>query len=77
MKKQSGFWLGLLLLGAAVYGQENPSVKLENLTWFEAEKKLKNYQVVAFALGARTKEHGPHLQLNNDYIMVVSTNRTH
>ncbi|MHA1198795.1 MAG: creatininase family protein [Candidatus Heimdallarchaeaceae archaeon] len=47
----------------------NPSVILENLTWIEAEEVLKRYDVVLIALGARTKEHGPHLPLNNDFIM--------
>ena len=45
------------------------SVALENLTWPEAEKALKNYTVVLFAVGARTKEHGPHLPLKTDYVM--------
>ena len=45
------------------------SVKLEELTWVEAERVLKEYEVVMIPLGARTKEHGPHLPLNNDWIM--------
>ena len=45
------------------------SIELENLTWMQAEKVLKNYEVVLIALGARTKEHGPHLPLNNDYLI--------
>jgi len=45
------------------------SVQLEFLTWLEAETKLKEFDVVLLALGARTKEHGPHLPLNNDFIM--------
>ncbi len=45
------------------------SVNLEDLTWIEAEKVLKEYDVVLIALGARTKEHGPHLLLKNDYVM--------
>jgi creatinine amidohydrolase len=45
------------------------SVELENLTWVQAEDALKKYEVVLIALGARTKEHGPHLPLNTDYIM--------
>jgi len=44
-------------------------LKLEDLTWVEAENALKKYQVVMIPLGARTKEHGPHLPLNNDWIM--------
>jgi creatinine amidohydrolase len=45
------------------------SVWLENLTWIEAEDALRGYEVVMIPLGARTKEHGPHLPLNNDWIM--------
>jgi creatinine amidohydrolase len=45
------------------------SVELENLTWVQAEEALKRYEVVLIALGARTKEHGPHLPLKTDYIM--------
>lgn len=48
------------------------SIELETLTWIEAEKVLKSYQVALIALGARTKEHGPHLQLNNDYLFAES-----
>ncbi len=45
------------------------SVWLEHLTWIEAEEAFKRYEVVVIPLGARTKEHGPHLPLNNDWIM--------
>lgn len=45
------------------------SVEVENLTWVQAEQVLKRYDVVLIALGARTKEHGPHLPLKTDYIM--------
>jgi len=45
------------------------SIRLESLTWLEAEEAFKHYQVVMIPLGARTKEHGPHLPLNNDWVM--------
>ena len=45
------------------------SVNIENLTWIEAEEVFEKVDIVLIALGARTKEHGPHLPLNNDYIM--------
>ena len=45
------------------------SVELEKLTWKEAEDVIRKYEVVLIALGARTKEHGPHLPLNNDFLM--------
>jgi creatinine amidohydrolase len=69
--KNSG-WIILVVLGLSLgtWGQvKMTSVALENLTWIEAEKTLKNYQVVLVSLGARTKEHGPHLPLKTDYIM--------
>lgn len=44
-------------------------VFLENLTWVEAEEVFRKYDVVMIPLGARTKEHGPHLPLNNDWVM--------
>jgi creatinine amidohydrolase len=65
-------WIILVVLGLwlGVVGQDKrTSVALEDLTWVEAEQALKSYQVVLIALGARTKEHGPHLLLNNDYVM--------
>ncbi|NIU84681.1 MAG: creatininase family protein, partial [Candidatus Korarchaeota archaeon] len=45
------------------------SVKLENLSWVEAEKILNEDTILLIPLGARTKEHGPHLPLNTDWIM--------
>ncbi len=45
------------------------SVEIEFLIWNEVEEILPNYDIVLIALGARTKEHGPHLPLNNDYLM--------
>ncbi len=50
-------------------GPDKTSVVLEELTWLQAEEALKEYEVALIALGARTKEHGPHLLLKNDYIM--------
>jgi creatinine amidohydrolase len=54
---------------AGAYQDRRTSAELENLTWVQAEKVLKEYDVVLIALGARTKEHGPHLPLKTDYIM--------
>ena len=68
------FWLGLAVAAAVispawVSAQKPASLVLENLTWLEAEKALPNYEVVLFAVGARTKEHGPHLPLKTDYVL--------
>ena len=42
------------------------AVRLEDLTWMEAERHLRNDAVVVLPLGAAAKEHGPHLKLRND-----------
>ena len=42
---------------------------LETLSWDEAERVLTPETVVVIALGAESKEHGRHLQLNNDFLM--------
>jgi len=63
-----------LLAPARCVGQSRPPAKtagilLENLSWDEAEHVLTPDQVVVIALGAESKEHGPHLPLNNDWLM--------
>ncbi|HZE95576.1 MAG TPA: creatininase family protein [Planctomycetota bacterium] len=40
---------------------------LETLTWTQAEPVLKSAGLVLIPLGARLKEHGLHLPLNNDW----------
>jgi creatinine amidohydrolase len=63
-------WLLLTPGWAARPSQDRPaSVELENLTWVQAEQALKDLDVVLIALGARTKEHGPHLPLKTDYVL--------
>jgi creatinine amidohydrolase len=69
MKKIGGWVIVLLLVSTGAGPGEKLSLELEHLTWIEAEKALAAYDVVLIALGARSKEHGPHLRLNNDYLM--------
>ncbi len=69
MKNLKRLVLVCFILNPLVSYADKPSVILENLTWMEAEKAFKEYEVVLIALGARTKEHGPHLLLKNDYVM--------
>ena len=45
------------------------AVLLETLTWDEAERVLTPDALVVIPLGAESKEHGHHLQLNNDFLM--------
>ena len=44
-------------------------VKLETLSWPQAESYFAADPVVVVPLGATAKEHGPHLPLNNDAII--------
>lgn len=44
-------------------------VRLEDLTWIEAEKALTPETVVVIPIGAASKEHGPHLKLSNDWLL--------
>jgi creatinine amidohydrolase len=56
-------------LDAQTSAEKKPAVLLEKLTWDEAEHYLTADAVVVIALGAESKEHGKHLQLNNDFLM--------
>lgn len=40
---------------------------LEHMTWIEAEEALRRFNLILLPLGARCKEHGHHLPLNNDW----------
>ncbi len=71
-------WLGVTVFAAAqspvpASSASQPAranaVLLETLSWEEAEKILTPDTVVVIALGAESKEHGRHLQLNNDFLM--------
>ena len=60
--------ISVFVVGAAtsLFSQQR-GVELANLTWVEAEQVLRGDQVVVIPLGAASKEHGPHLRLDNDY----------
>jgi len=45
------------------------AILLSDLTWVEAEQVLKPETIVVIPLGAASKEHGPHLRLDNDFRM--------
>ena len=47
----------------------NIGVELTELTWVEAEEMLTPESIVVVPLGAASKEHGPHLRLDNDFQM--------
>jgi creatinine amidohydrolase len=60
----------MMIIPIAAMSQTNAKgVLLEDLTWIEAEKILTKETVVVIPLGAAAKEHGPHLKLNNDWLI--------
>lgn len=61
--------ISLLVLTTLAHAQSTHGILLENLSWDEAERVLTPDTVVVIALGAESKEHGKHLQLNNDFLM--------
>jgi creatinine amidohydrolase len=42
---------------------------LQDLTWVEAQALLDERSLVVIPLGAASKEHGPHLRLDNDWVL--------
>jgi creatinine amidohydrolase len=44
-------------------------IRVEDLTWVEAEHVLDTGTVVVIPLGAEAKEHGPQLRLKNDFVL--------
>ena len=45
------------------------SVRIETLPWTDVVRLLDTSTVVMIPLGAQSKEHGPHLPLNNDWLL--------
>jgi len=71
-----GLILGLLafvhLAASPVAAQRAPTppgIKVEFLSWTDAVPLLDTSTVVVIPLGAQAKEHGPHLPLNNDWLL--------
>jgi creatinine amidohydrolase len=44
-------------------------IRVEDLSWVEAERVLDTGTVVVIPLGAESKEHGPQLKLKNDFVL--------
>jgi creatinine amidohydrolase len=45
------------------------SVRIATVPWTEAVRLLDSTTIVMIPLGAEAKEHGPHLPLNNDWLL--------
>jgi creatinine amidohydrolase len=56
------FFFSICLIASA----QTPGAFLGDLTWPEAETRLKTAPLVVLAFGAGAKEHGPHLPMNAD-----------
>lgn len=63
----------LALVGAPLValsqGRLARSVRISELPWTEARAILDTSAVVVIPIGAEAKEHGPHLPLNNDFLL--------
>lgn len=58
--------LAVLLLGSGLAPAATPGAYLGDLSWPEAEARMKEAPVVVLPFGPAAKEHGPHLPLNAD-----------
>lgn len=45
---------------------DNRGIELGELTWLSARERLNSDTIIVLPLGAASKEHGPHLRLDND-----------
>ena len=62
----------LAVTAAALTGSaraQSRSIRIETLPWTAAARLLDTGTVVMIPLGAQSKEHGPHLPLNNDWLL--------
>lgn len=61
----------IFLTFGRTYGQRanQKATQLEYLPWTEAKSILTDTTIVVIPLGAQAKEHGPHLQLRNDFLI--------
>lgn len=61
--------IGLLALPAAAQ-PDLPGAWLGELSWTEAQERLQSTPVVILPFGAGAKEHGPHLPMNADAVVM-------
>lgn len=61
----------LLVASGSALAQSNEfrATFIEGKPWTEAQRLLKDTTIVVIPLGAQAKEHGPHLQLKNDFLI--------
>ncbi|NOT76470.1 MAG: creatininase family protein [Cyclobacteriaceae bacterium] len=59
----------IILLLSSLNLAAQKAIYVEMLPWTEARKMLTDTTIVVIPLGAESKEHGPHLQLRNDWLI--------
>ena len=64
-----GFAIGVLLC-AAMAQADAQGVRLGDLSWPQAERRLAETPIVILPFGAGAKEHGPHLPMNADRVVM-------
>ncbi len=76
---RTGIAIGLVVaahvaqpLSTTLYGQDagTPGAYLGDLTWPEAEVRMREAPLVILPFGAGAKEHGPHLPMNADAVVM-------
>lgn len=61
--------VGMLLLAVTGRGQ-SPGTHLGDLSWPEAERRYRETPIVIIPFAAGAKEHGPHLPMNADRVVM-------
>ncbi len=68
--KRWHWMVGVLLLAGPMQAQQQPGAFLGELTWPEAEQRMQQAPLVIIPFGAGAKEHGPHLPMNADAVVM-------
>lgn len=67
--RRVGLIFGWLTASVTASAQDTKAVFIGNKPWTEARRLLTDSTLVVIPLGAEAKEHGPHLQLHNDFLI--------
>ena len=68
--KNSSLWFCTLLFISATAAGETPGAYLADLTWPQAESRLNSSPLVIIPFGAGAKEHGRHIPMNADHVVL-------